>query len=104
MKTETFTIHNSFGEKIIGDIVRPYQFLIDSKKYLPEKLEQLNTPTLILHGDKDEAVPLTQSQRLIKKLSEGTLLIIQGADHSTGIEGNYDTLQQHVKEWFSTWK
>ncbi len=42
---------------------------------------KITIPTLIVHGNKDEIVPYSQSQKLVKKLSNGTLVTIDRANH-----------------------
>ena len=38
-------------------------------------------PTLIVHGEADETVPVAQSQKLVSLLRQGRLIVIPGADH-----------------------
>lgn len=48
-----------------------------------EILSHIKFPTLIVHGDKDEIVPLEHSQKAIKLLPECSVLkVIEGGDHS----------------------
>jgi dipeptidyl aminopeptidase/acylaminoacyl peptidase len=58
-------------------------------------------PTLILHGDKDDLVPLQQSQTFIAKLKEAgveaRLVVKQGAGH--GWPDLFTDLQQ-LGDWF----
>jgi len=48
-----------------------------------QKAKNINDPTLIIHGDEDDVVPLAQSQRLLKSLGTKVkkLEIIHGASH-----------------------
>ncbi len=44
--------------------------------------KNIKAPTLIIHGNQDGVVPLSQSQKLIRTLtSENRLVIIKGANH-----------------------
>ncbi|ORM41368.1 Alpha/beta hydrolase domain-containing protein 17C [Babesia sp. Xinjiang] len=47
-----------------------------------DKVELLEVPTLILHGTKDEIVPLESSQRMARKISEVYCQWIEGASHN----------------------
>ena len=46
-----------------------------------ECAERINVPTLIVHGDCDETVPLEQSKKTSKLIKNCRLEIIKGADH-----------------------
>jgi len=48
-----------------------------------QKAKNIKAPTLIIHGDQDDVVPLAQSQRLYKYLGSAIkkLEIIKGANH-----------------------
>ncbi|MFH1420536.1 MAG: alpha/beta fold hydrolase [Candidatus Aenigmatarchaeota archaeon] len=59
-----------------------YTFLQDSYKndgYAASK--SINVSTLIVHGDKDKTVPITQSKKASEIIKECKLEIIKGADH-----------------------
>ncbi len=45
--------------------------------------KNIKTPTLIIHGDQDDVVPIEQSQKLLKSIGskDRKLKIIRGADH-----------------------
>lgn len=59
------------------------QFLKETgKTNLYEKVKKIKVPTLIVHGDKDNVVPLSGSRKLLKFIGgEKQLEIITGADH-----------------------
>jgi pimeloyl-ACP methyl ester carboxylesterase len=42
---------------------------------------KINVPTLIVHGDQDETVPLSQSRKTASLIPDCRLEIIEGADH-----------------------
>lgn len=48
---------------------------------MPNKLSELKIPIKIVHGDKDDVVPIKYSKRALKLLWKGKLSIIRGADH-----------------------
>ncbi len=59
---------------------------------LPQSLKKCHKPTLLLHGEKDEAVPLCNAKQAYKLLPESKkLVIIKGANH--GYSRRKDALQ-----------
>jgi hypothetical protein len=54
--------------------------------------EKINIPTLIVHGNKDESVPVKQSVKLNEILWKGTLEIIPGANHHYSGKGHFDRM------------
>ena len=47
-----------------------------------EDLKKIDVPTLVLHGDADQIVPIEDSGRLSSKLvKNGTLHVVPGAPH-----------------------
>ncbi|MBU2589271.1 MAG: alpha/beta fold hydrolase [Nanoarchaeota archaeon] len=66
-----------FDETYVGE-----NFVEDYKKYDPVKnIKELDVPILIVHGDKDEVVPVKDAQIFQDNAKQGTLRIIEGADH-----------------------
>ncbi len=60
-----------------------YSFYTDAqmiKSYAA--IKKIKIPTIIVHGDKDETVPLEQSIRCASLLENGRLEVIEGADHT----------------------
>ncbi len=59
-----------------------YSFFEDLKKNNGyEAAKKINIPTIIIHGDKDEMVPLKQSKKAARIIKNCKLEIIRGADH-----------------------
>ena len=59
-----------------------YAFFEDSKRNIAyPRAGKIKIPVLIVHGTKDEAVPLEQSKKTARLLKNGRLSIIEGADH-----------------------
>jgi|TARA_B100001971_G_C18136460_1_gene507886 esterase/lipase len=57
-------------------------FVEDYKKYDPLKLiESVDVPVLIVHGEKDEVVPLEEAKLFYNKTKMGELKVIENADH-----------------------
>lgn len=74
----------SNGAKLLGGTVKDHPELARQASALQQVSED-DPPFLIMHGEKDPAVPLSQSQRLHEKLKSAgaasTLSIIAGAGH-----------------------
>ncbi len=49
--------------------------------FAKERIRKIATPTLIIQGDRDEAVPLDDAVKIFKMLPKGELAIIAGAGH-----------------------
>jgi pimeloyl-ACP methyl ester carboxylesterase len=44
-------------------------------------LEQITAPTLVLHGDKDNNVPIKDAELVVSKIRHARLVIDEGGDH-----------------------
>ena len=61
---------------------------------------QITTPTLIVQGERDELVPLHQSQRLLKALRGPKRLdMLPGADHQFTRGEDFRTMTTAITEW-----
>ncbi|MBR2578332.1 MAG: prolyl oligopeptidase family serine peptidase, partial [Erysipelotrichaceae bacterium] len=69
-------LYVSDTEKVTGDYVRAAQ-LID----IEDAVKRYKKPVLIVHGDEDEAIPYTYSEKLADMYSNAKLVIINGDDH-----------------------
>ena len=83
------------GHKAVFDCIKAF-----SETDFTEDLKKIDVPTLILHGDDDQIVPIADSALLSAKLVKGaTLKIIPGAPH-----GMCSTLKNeinsHLLEFF----
>jgi len=59
-----------------------YAFFEDTEKYTGHKeATKITAPTIIIHGDADESVPVEQSKKLSEVIKHCTLHILPGADH-----------------------
>ncbi len=56
--------------------------------------KRIAVPTLIIHGDKDEQIPVEQSKKLAQSIRDSQLMIIRGADHRLANPGYF---QHHLK-------
>jgi non-heme chloroperoxidase len=65
------------GHKAVIDCIKAF-----SETDFTEDLKKIDVPTLILHGDDDQIVPIADSALLSAKLVKGaTLKVISGAPH-----------------------
>jgi non-heme chloroperoxidase len=65
-----------------------------SETYMTEDLKRMDVPTLILHGDDDQIVPIADSALISAKLvKDATLKVIPGAPH-----GMCTTLKDQINE------
>ena len=77
------------GHKAVFDCIKAF-----SETDLTEDLKRFDVPTLILHGDDDQIVPIGASALLSSKIVKGaTLKIYPGAPH-----GMCSTLKDRVNE------
>ena len=72
-------------------------FFLQTKYETVRKLPEIRVPILILHGDKDEVVPLEQAERLYAAANEPkTLHVIHGGRHN-------DTYVVGGTKYFDVW-
>jgi pimeloyl-ACP methyl ester carboxylesterase len=70
-----------------------YKFFKDLKKNNGFTVaDKIKIPTLIVHGDVDETVPIRQSQHIYKLIPNCKLEIIPGADHRFSRPINFDKM------------
>jgi non-heme chloroperoxidase len=75
---DSFWLQGMFaGHKAVFDCIKAF-----SETDCTEDLKQIDVPTLILHGDDDQIVPIADSALLSAKLVKGSVLkVIPGAPH-----------------------
>lgn len=76
------------------DRLRP-EDAIDTVEQL---IHQLNLPTLVVSGDRDETIPLWHSETYAKEIPGAKLVIIPGADHALP-QTHAEELSRLVGEW-----
>lgn len=47
-----------------------------------QAITQIHKPVLLVHGDQDQLIPLSQSRRLVQLNPQATLVVIDGAAHN----------------------
>lgn len=61
---------------------------------------QVGAPTLVIHGDKDATVPISQARELVSCLGcEKKLVVVQGADHFFGPAGHFQAVLGETSGW-----
>lgn len=64
---------------------------------------RIQAPTLIVHGDQDELVPINQIRRLQEVLgSQGELRLLQGANHHFGQPEDFRKMTSLLASWMAT--
>jgi pimeloyl-ACP methyl ester carboxylesterase len=87
-----------------GRIRLKYRFYEECLQYDGYKAASgITLPTLIVHGDHDELVPLKQSERLLDSFP-GTkqLLAMPGADHGFTTAEHFTAMTRAIAEWIVT--
>tara|TARA_Y100000310_G_scaffold345697_1_gene468457 strand:- start:5651 stop:6289 length:639 start_codon:yes stop_codon:yes gene_type:complete len=62
-------------------------------------IQKIKVPTLIIHGDQDESIPLENSQKILPYLEQGKLEVIEGAGHSYEKPGELDLCDKLTTEF-----
>ena len=89
--TKKFEIANAFSEESLLDGLK---FLRDTD--LRARLEELETPVLVVHGNKDEVIPYAASEYLASRIKNGRHLAIQGCGH-VFVESYLDNLAREIE-------
>jgi non-heme chloroperoxidase len=85
------------GHKNAYDCIKAF-----SESDFTEDLKKFDVPTLILHGDADQIVPLESSARLAAKLVKNSILkIYPGGSHSLG-DTSRDQLNKDLLEFIKS--
>lgn len=77
-----------------------YSFVEDYRKYDTCKLaKKIKIPTLIIHGDADETVPVSQSQKLVKIIPDAKLVLVKGADHRYTDKDKFEEMVKLISDY-----
>jgi uncharacterized protein len=77
-----------------------YSFYEDiSKLDVYKNAANINIPTIIIHGDKDEEVSVKQSYELVKIIKTSKLLVIKGADHRYTANNDLDLIIDLISQF-----
>lgn len=81
-KVEQGTIDEFWREGMAGSILAQYQCVQQFEVDYTEELKKIDVPTLILHGDDDQLVPVNVAGRVSAKIiKNATLKVYPGAPH-----------------------
>ena len=97
-----------FENKRTGQLMRVgEELLIDIQKNknrlsIPAAAEQIETPTLIIHGKDDESVPLEEAQIIFDHLGSANkeLMIIDGGTHTFGARHPMESMPTELETVF----
>ncbi len=64
-----------------------------------EAAQKIRIPTLIVHGDEDETVPLKQSKKTAGLIANCRLEIIKGADHTYSKDEHFERMLKLISEF-----
>ncbi len=97
----TNTIPNITGGP--GRIPLLFSFYEDCAHHVAyEAPKAVTLPTLIVHGDSDEYVPVAQSLRLQEFLGGNTsLVVLTGADHHFSQPAHFREMTEHIGRWIA---
>jgi pimeloyl-ACP methyl ester carboxylesterase len=80
-----------------------YRFLEDCERHdVRQAAQALRMPTIIVHGDRDEVIPLSQSEELYGQVrAEKALHIIPGADHRFSSPEHFTHVSELLVGWLT---
>jgi pimeloyl-ACP methyl ester carboxylesterase len=85
-----------------GKLRLNYSFFEDAEKVSGfEAANQIKVPTLIVHGDQDDVVPVEQSRKTASLIPNCHLEIIEGAGHKYSNPGEFEKLLKLVSEFLA---
>ena len=89
-------------KKSRGDMRANYSFHLDAHTHIMyDKVKDIKCPTLIIHGDADSMVSLEQSKKVVKGFHNAQLIIIKGANHDLGINGDRKLSNTLFADWLA---
>ncbi len=95
-KKNGFYIRNGkYGIKRVG-----YCYYADSLTHnMYKEARKIKIPTIILHGTSDDVVPISRVKKLVKNFPKAEFKIIEGGDHSLGVNGDYSESSKIIVDW-----
>ena len=91
------------GIIVLDGIESKYEFYVQSKaiNVYTNLAGSIEIPCLIVHGDADTNVPVTQSKLLHERLPNSELRIVSGANHGYKEGNSFEMMVNHFVSWFS---
>jgi alpha-beta hydrolase superfamily lysophospholipase len=81
-------------------VINPYRFYEECKTDLYSVARDIKIPCLIVHGDADRVVPVSQSLRLKTEIGENCQIhLIHGADHNYAEQEHKIRLAESITSW-----
>ena len=78
-----------------------YDFYLDGLERVAYPIaENITVPTLVVHGDNDEMVPLSQSEKLVSLMPQAQLHIVKEADHRFSTESHQKEMIDAIVTFF----
>lgn len=70
---------------------------------IEKAIANTTVPTLVIHGGKDNVVPVNNAAMLIKNIScEKRIVLIEDGDHNLSREPDLEILRDNIVEWIKT--
>ena len=85
------------GMTLNGNYIRVAQMI-----HAEDAIDRFRGPVLILHGEKDDVVPLHDSENAAKRYANGTFTVIPGENHS--FEFYQDQMREIILKWLGIQK
>jgi pimeloyl-ACP methyl ester carboxylesterase len=63
-------------------------------------LDQIRMPTLVLHGERDTLVPVSNAKQLAGGIAGAELHVLPGAGHALGLERPVETVSL-IRDWLA---
>jgi hypothetical protein len=92
-------------KRVITPFGRPWNFEVyedESKFDMKAVAAKVQAPTLVIHGDRDVTVPISQAEDLVSSLRcEKKFVIVKGADHVFNEKPHFDLMLGSSFEWLA---
>lgn len=83
-----------------GNLKLNYSFFEDAEKINSyEEIKKIKIPTMIVHGDNDESVPIEQSKKAASLIENCKLEIIEGADHNYSKPEDFEKMLNRISQF-----
>lgn len=87
-----------------GTYISNYSFWEDAQKYVfDESVRKITCPVILVHGDKDESVPIEHSYAFLKLLPSARLEVIKGGNHKLSVDGDFSDSLKVLFGFFEGW-
>ena len=85
-----------------GEREWPYHFGFywDARKFRGSDLPQIDVPTMFLHGEDDQIVPIEQPRRMVDIMPASHLVSFPEGDHGFTNEQDREKAAEHIAEFF----